>query len=138
VDATNHTYLVVSTWGAAAVVATAVVGAVRWIVRWFTGRMDSQDTAIATIDQSVSSIHHAIDRIAEKVAEVVARQEREFGGNSKGIREAVNTIRDDVVSVKSDVADVRTDVSGVKIDVGTLRGRFDQYVDDQKGHTHGA
>ena len=91
-------------------VATAVVilgifwGGIQ-ILRRIDHRLDKQDADAALTRASVDELRKQADR--------------QFGGNSGGIREAVNVIRVDVAEIKSQTAENAENIA-------ELRGAFNQ------------
>jgi archaellum component FlaC len=61
------------------------------------------------------------DQILKEIASFKSDLRREFGGNSGGMREAINRISDTVERV-----DMKT--QSVAVDVADLRGRFEQHM----------
>ena len=59
----------------------------------------------------------------EKIDELTVRLEKEFGGNSGGIRQAVNRIDGNVDGLHSYVTELARDYEH-------LRGRYDQHIDE--------
>ena len=95
------------------IIGTIIIGL--WRIR---AAMDRRD---AELEKQAAVAEAERDSILKEIESFKSDLRREFGGNSGGMREAINRI-----SVTVDRVDEKT--NDLAVEVGELRGRFEQHM----------
>lgn len=78
-------------------------------------------------------LYRKFRRVEDAFLSLEQMQEREFGGNGGGLREALNNLDAKLDSMHEDLRAQSRRITDVESQVSHLRGRFEQHLHDTTG-----